>query len=112
MMIREADPQTCFRDELARVGKTIAPLRPDPHVIGRTTFDGPGSEDMTLTVLLAKDRVKVAPSQSLLRIVSSDERRYLGIVDAGPLVALFLQNKPCTVALVADENRFKDCLKA
>ncbi len=84
MKLREADPQSQFRDELARVGKTIAPLRPDPRVIGRTAFDGPGSEDMTLTVLLARDRVKEAPSQSLLRIVSSDERRYLGIVDAGP----------------------------
>ena len=60
------------------------PLRPDPHVIGRTTFDGPGSEDMAVTVLLAKDRVGEAPSQSLLRIVSVDGKKYLGVVDSGP----------------------------
>ena len=84
MKIRDAEPQARFREELARVGRTNPPLLPDPRVIGRTTFDGPGSEDMALTVLLAKDRVREAPSQSLLRIASSDGRNYLGIVDAGP----------------------------
>ena len=84
MKLLDADPQSRFREELAHVGKHTPPLRPDPRVIGRTTFDGPGSEDMALTVLLAKDRVREAPSQSLLRIVSADGKKYLGVVDSGP----------------------------
>lgn len=63
-----------------------APERTEPPgAIGRTMFDTAGSQDMTVTVLLAKERVQVAPSQSLVRIISRpDGRRYLGTVEAGP----------------------------
>ena len=57
----------------------------DAGAIGRTMFDTSGSQDMTITVLLSQERVQLAPSQSLVRIVSKpDGRKYLGIVDAGP----------------------------
>ena len=55
--------------------------------IGRTMFDLPNSEDNTVTVLLPRDTIHQAPSQSLLRIHSKDdghERKYLGIVVKGP----------------------------
>jgi DNA helicase HerA-like ATPase len=48
-------------------------------------FDLPGSEDNTVTVLLARDRLDRVPSQALVRIRSrGDGRSYLGIVTAGP----------------------------
>src|SRR2546421_3436620 len=53
--------------------------------IGRTMFDLPNSEDNTVTVLLPKDDISKAPSQSLVRIKSKpDNRVYLGIVVKGP----------------------------
>ncbi|HEV3078344.1 MAG TPA: ATP-binding protein [Gemmataceae bacterium] len=55
--------------------------------IGDTMFDLPGSEDLTVTVLLRRDKLQHAPSQSLVRIKSrkeGDGRSYLGIVTAGP----------------------------
>jgi DNA helicase HerA-like ATPase len=65
-------------------------LPPDPNTegaIGATMFDTPGSEDNTVTVLLPRDKMQRAPSQSLVRIKSrksGDGRTYLGIVTAGP----------------------------
>jgi hypothetical protein len=48
-------------------------------------FDLPGSEDNTVTVLLARNQLERAPSQALVRIKSrGDGRSYLGIVTAGP----------------------------
>jgi DNA helicase HerA-like ATPase len=62
--------------------------RPDPELegmIGATMFDLPGSEDLGVTVLLARERLQQAPSQALVRIKSrADGRRYLGVVTAGP----------------------------
>lgn len=53
--------------------------------IGRTMFDLPTSEDNTITVLLPRDEIAQAPSQSLIRIKSvPDKRTYLGIVIKGP----------------------------
>jgi len=53
--------------------------------VGRSMFDLPNSEDNTVTVLLPKDMIAQAPSQSLVRIRSvPDERIYLGIVVKGP----------------------------
>src|SRR5579883_1603461 len=55
--------------------------------IGRTMFDLPNSEDNTVTVLLPRDTIHHAPSQSLVRIHSKDgshTRKYLGIVVKGP----------------------------
>ncbi len=66
--------------------------RPDPAregAIGATMFDAPGSEDNSVTVLLPKDKMQLAPSQSLVRIKSrrsGDGRCYLGLVNAGPFV--------------------------
>ncbi|MGL4550772.1 MAG: ATP-binding protein, partial [Gemmataceae bacterium] len=72
-------------DELKRTAAARPAKQADPAVIGRTTFDSSGSEDMSVTVLLAQDRVHVAPSQSLVRVVCrKDGRKYLGVVDAGP----------------------------
>jgi uncharacterized protein len=65
---------------------------PDPAMmgaIGATMFDQPGSEDGSVTVLLSKNTMQLAPSQSLVRIKSrkgGDGRSYLGIVTAGPFV--------------------------
>ncbi len=53
--------------------------------VGRTMFDTPGSEDNTVTVLLPKDYIGKAPSQSIVRIKSlADNRVYLGVVVQGP----------------------------
>lgn len=79
------DPSRRFAEEMDHLARTHPPTEPDLSIIGRTMFDTAGSEDLTVTVLLAEERVQVAPSQSLVRIVSRpDERRYLGVVDAGP----------------------------
>jgi uncharacterized protein len=62
----------------------------DPELagaVGDTMFDLPGSEDLTVTVLLRRESLQHAPSQSLVRIKSrkgGDGRSYLGIVTAGP----------------------------
>lgn len=52
--------------------------------VGVTMFDLPGSTDLAVTVLLARDRIPQAPSQALVRIASGDGRTYLGVVTAGP----------------------------
>lgn len=70
--------------EVAAAGGPVA--RPADHdgSVGRTLFDLPGSADLTVTVLLPNDHLHRAPSQSLVRIRSTDGRRYLGVVTAGP----------------------------
>ena len=77
---------------LSRLREDMAALaaeRPSPDlppgVIGVTMFDQIGSEDGTVTVLLARPNVHLAPAQSLVRVVSrGDGRTYLGVVSAGP----------------------------
>jgi uncharacterized protein len=69
-------------DEIAAAGGPIAP--PAADIVGRTLFDLPGSSDLTVTVLLPNDHLHRAPSQSLVRIRSTDGRAYLGVVTAGP----------------------------
>jgi DNA helicase HerA-like ATPase len=71
-----------FDQELKKNGRP--PVQSDPTIIGRTTFDTPGSEDLTITVLLSEERAQVAASQSLVRIASKEGRKYLGVVKAGP----------------------------
>ena len=80
------DGAALLADELTKVAAEVpAAEQSDDKVIGRTMFDTPGSEDLTVTVLLSQERVQLAPSQSLVRIVSRpDGRKYLGVVDAGP----------------------------
>src|SRR5262245_43041999 len=86
---RHRAPAEQLAEEVAAVARTHPAAVDDATeggcIIGRTMFDQPGSEDLTVTVLLSQDRVQVAPSQSLVRIVSrGDRRRYLGVVRAGP----------------------------
>src|SRR5215468_10877296 len=61
-------------EDMTRAGPPASPF-PEGSV-GVTMFDQPGSEDQTVTVLLARERVQLAPSQALLRIESrADSRR-------------------------------------
>ncbi|HEV8633471.1 MAG TPA: ATP-binding protein, partial [Chloroflexota bacterium] len=78
-------------DFLTRLGEDIAAAggeRSDgdelPGELGRTMFDLPNSEDGSVVVLLPRDKIDQAPSQALVRILSGDDRRYLGVVTAGP----------------------------
>jgi len=73
-------------EELTTVARTHPPAdAPADGAVGRTMFDLPGSEDLSVTVVLSQERVQVAASQALVRIVSKpDGRRYLGAVSGGP----------------------------
>ncbi|MGH2559016.1 MAG: ATP-binding protein [Thermomicrobiales bacterium] len=76
----------------ARVGESIAQAgglwdvpEDERGAVGKTMFDGPASEDNSITVLIPRDSLEQLPSQALARIVSKpDGREYLGIVVAGP----------------------------
>jgi hypothetical protein len=70
-------------DIAAAGGRVVRPADLDGSV-GRTLFDLPGSADLTVTVLLPNDHLHRAPSQSLVRVRSTDGKRYLGVVTAGP----------------------------
>jgi uncharacterized protein len=62
-------------------------LEPDALMegaIGATMFDLPNSEDGSVTVLLPREHLRLAPSQALVRICSRDDKRYLGVVTRGP----------------------------
>lgn len=52
--------------------------------VGGTMFDLPSSEDGSVTVLVSQGKIDQVPSQALVRIKSRDEKRYLGVVSAGP----------------------------
>ncbi|VTT97839.1 Uncharacterized protein OS=Roseiflexus sp. (strain RS-1) GN=RoseRS_2256 PE=4 SV=1: DUF87: AAA_10 [Gemmataceae bacterium] len=78
-----------FRQQLAAdTASAGGPVRvPDEDAgsIGKTLFDLPGSSDLAVTVVVPKDKLHAAPSQSLVRIISRhDGRKYLGVVTAGP----------------------------
>jgi DNA helicase HerA-like ATPase len=78
-----------FRERIvadsARAGGPVAPHPDEIGSIGKTLFDLPGSTDLTVTVVVAKDQLHAAPAQSLVRIKSLlDNRKYLGVVTAGP----------------------------
>jgi DNA helicase HerA-like ATPase len=81
-------PQELFEqieEESTRAGGEWSEPAEYDTAIGRTMFDLPTSEDNTVTVLLPRDDIHQAPSQALVRIRSvSDNRKYLGIVVAGP----------------------------
>jgi uncharacterized protein len=71
--------------EIQRAGGPKLPHPDDAGSVGVTMFDLPGSSDLTVTVLLGREYLQKAPSQSLVRIKSrKDERNYLGVVTAGP----------------------------
>src|SRR3954454_23271457 len=78
-----ADLRRRLQEDITAAGGPVEGL-PD-GAVGVTMFDLPGSEDNTITVLLARDKVQTAPAQALIRIESrTDGRRYLGVVTAGP----------------------------
>lgn len=82
-----ADLQERLEADIAVAGGEEVPDPALEGAIGATMFDQPGSEDNSVTVLLPKDKVKLAASQSLVRIKSrrgGDGRSYLGVVSAGP----------------------------
>lgn len=66
-------------------------LEPKDYVgsVGRTLFDAPASADGTITVVLPAERVKEVTHQSLVRIKSTDQRDYLGVVVSGPFAEPF-----------------------
>ena len=80
---------SAFLDKLAadsaKAGGPVAPHPDDLGAVGKTLFDLPGSTDLTVTVVVPKDKLHAAPAQSLVRIKSRhDGRKYLGVVTAGP----------------------------
>src|SRR5262249_53234891 len=87
MLVAQApasDGQLQLNDELVRIADKVPPV-PDDGTIGRTMFDAPGSEDMTVTVLLCQERVQLLPSQGRGRTIGGGGgRRSLGVVGAGP----------------------------
>src|SRR5207249_2909516 len=69
----------------AKAGGPLTPNPDDIGAVGKTLFDLPGSTDLTVTVVVPKDKLHAAPAQSLVRIKSRhDGRKYLGVVTAGP----------------------------
>lgn len=78
-----------FRQQLAldsaAAGGPVQPHPDDIGAVGKTLFDLPGSTDLTVTVVVPREKVQAAPSQALVRIASrADGRKYLGVVTAGP----------------------------
>jgi hypothetical protein len=75
--------------EIAAAGGEL--LQPAEYAgsIGRTLFDTPASADGTITVLLPAEQVKEVTHQSLMRIKSTDQRSYLGVVVSGPFAEPF-----------------------
>jgi DNA helicase HerA-like ATPase len=75
--------------EIAAAGGEL--VEPDEYAgsIGRTLFDTPASADGTITILLPAERLKEVTHQSLIRIKSTDQRSYLGVVVSGPFAEPF-----------------------
>ncbi|HZS00046.1 MAG TPA: ATP-binding protein [Chloroflexota bacterium] len=70
--------------DVARAGGELAADAERASAIGATMFDLPNSQDGTVTVLLPRENIRLAPSQALVRIKSPGQATYLGIVTAGP----------------------------
>lgn len=71
--------------ESALAGGPATPHPDDVNSVGKTLFDLPGSTNLTVTVVVPREKLHEAPAQSLVRIKSRiDARKYLGIVTAGP----------------------------
>lgn len=78
------DLLTRLDSDVAAAGGELAREPQFPEQIGRTMFDTPSSEDGTVTTLLPNTHLQAAPAQALVRIISPDDRRYIGVVAAGP----------------------------
>ncbi len=78
--------ETAPRLEETGAANGLDPWVPDTvnGVVGHTMYDLPNSEDGTITVLLPREHIAATPSQALVRIVSGDQRTYLGLVVGGP----------------------------
>jgi hypothetical protein len=85
-----ADFAANLEEEIAAAGGEWQEGEEFKGAVGRTMFDTPSSQDNTLTVLMAPDKIAKLPSQSLVRIKSrakdkgGDGRQYLGAVTQGP----------------------------
>ena len=80
-----SDLRTRLSADIAAAGGYVTDPPELAGAIGRTMFDLPGSEDLTVTVLLPHGHLQKAPSQSLVRVKSvEDAKTYLGVVTAGP----------------------------
>jgi uncharacterized protein len=75
--------------EIAAAGGELVEPAEYAGSIGRTLFDTPASSDGTVTVLLPAEQVKKVTHQSLMRIKSTDQRSYLGVVVSGPFAEPF-----------------------
>jgi uncharacterized protein len=80
-----SDVRDRLQADFDAVARQLPALPENEGAVGVTMFDMPGSEDGTVTVLLGRESVQMAPAQALGRIESrGDGRRYLGVVTAGP----------------------------
>jgi len=85
-----ADFAANLEEEIAAAGGEWQEGEEFKGAVGRTMFDTPSSQDNTVTVLMAPDKIAKLPSQSLVRIKSrakdkgGDGRQYLGAVTQGP----------------------------
>lgn len=75
--------------DIAAAGGELLEPRDYAGSVGRTLFDTPASADGTITVVLPAERVKEVTHQSLVRIKSTDQRAYLGVVVSGPFAEPF-----------------------
>ena len=75
--------------DIAAAGGELLEPREYAGSVGRTLFDTPASADGTITVVLPAERVKEVTHQSLVRIKSTDQRAYLGVVVSGPFAEPF-----------------------
>ena len=72
-------------DDAARGGGPFTPRPEYKGAFGRTLFDDRASEDGSVTVVFAADRIGDIPSQSLIRIHSvPDGHEYVASVTSGP----------------------------
>lgn len=74
-----------IRADMQAAGGPYAPPADCEGCVGFTMFDRENSQDDTLLVLLPRDNIGKLPSQSVVRIVSREDKRvYLGVVVGGP----------------------------
>lgn len=72
-------------EQAVRAGGKWKPEDVGEGLVGWTMFDSATSKDGTVTVLLPRETIELAPRQSLVRIHSKGDRRsYLGAVVEGP----------------------------
>jgi hypothetical protein len=80
-----AQAMTNIREDMMAAGGPYEPPADCEGCVGFTMFDRETSEDDTLLVLLPRENIGKLPSQSVVRIVSREDKRvYLGVVVGGP----------------------------